>query len=117
MPSLNWNDIQWLRDTWKGNLILKGILSVGEARKAAELGVDGIVLSNHGGRQLDHAVSPMEILPAVRQAVGEAITVLPDSGFRRGTDILKALILGRPEERRVGKEWCRTWRSRWSLYH
>src|SRR3546814_17772507 len=93
MPSLNWNDIQWLRDTWKGNLILKGILSVGEARKAAELGVDGIVLSNHGGRQLDHAVSPMEILPEVRQAVGEDITVLLDSGCRRGTDHLKATIL------------------------
>src|SRR3546814_17870443 len=94
MPSLNWNDIQWLRDTWKGNLILKGILSVGEARKAAELGVDGIVLSNHGGRQLDHAVSPMEILPEDRQAVGEDIIVMLDSGFRRGPDILEDPNLG-----------------------
>jgi len=94
LPSLNWSDIQWLRDVWKGNLVIKGILSVSEARKAAEIGVDGIVLSNHGGRQLDHAVSPMEILPEVREAVGERMTILIDSGFRRGTDILKALILG-----------------------
>ncbi|HEX7386066.1 MAG TPA: alpha-hydroxy acid oxidase [Castellaniella sp.] len=94
MPSLNWDDIRWLRDTWKGKLILKGILSVEEASEAAELGVDGVVLSNHGGRQLDHAVSPLEILPEVRAAVGENMTVMLDSGFRRGTDILKAIILG-----------------------
>lgn len=94
MPSLNWQDIRWLRDEWKGKLILKGILSVEEARQARELGVDGVVLSNHGGRQLDHSVSPMEILPEVRQAVGADMTVMLDSGFRRGTDILKAIILG-----------------------
>src|SRR3546814_13844503 len=70
MPSLNWNDIQWLRDPWKGNLILRGILSVGEASKAAQIGVAGIVLSNHAGRQIYHAVSPMEILPGIRSGGG-----------------------------------------------
>jgi (S)-mandelate dehydrogenase len=94
MPSLNWEDVKWLRGIWPGNLVLKGILSVPEARTAAEHGVDGIVLSNHGGRQLDGSVSPMEILREVREAVGDKLTILLDSGFRRGTDILKALILG-----------------------
>ncbi|MED5499331.1 alpha-hydroxy acid oxidase [Salinicola sp. MIT1003] len=94
MPSLNWEDIRWLRDNWSGNLLIKGILSVEEARTAVEYGIDGIVLSNHGGRQLDSSVSPMEILPDVRAAVGDALTILLDGGFRRGSDILKAVLLG-----------------------
>ncbi|MDF3918646.1 alpha-hydroxy acid oxidase [Salinicola salarius] len=94
MPSLNWVDIRWLRDNWSGNLLIKGILSVEEARTAVEYGIDGIVLSNHGGRQLDSSVSPMEILPEVRAAVGDALTILLDGGFRRGSDILKAVLLG-----------------------
>lgn len=94
MPSLNWEDIRWLRDNWSGNLLIKGILSVEEARTAVEYGIDGIVLSNHGGRQLDSSVSPMEILPDVRTAVGDALTILLDGGFRRGSDILKAVLLG-----------------------
>ncbi|NWO55158.1 alpha-hydroxy-acid oxidizing enzyme [Chromohalobacter salexigens] len=94
MPSLNWEDIRWLRDNWSGNLLIKGILSVEEARTAVEYGIDGIVLSNHGGRQLDSSVSPMEILPEVRAAVGDALTILLDGGFRRGSDILKAVLLG-----------------------
>ena len=94
MPSLNWDDIAWLRRIWPGHLVVKGILSVGEARRATELGVDGIVLSNHGGRQLDGSVAPIEILHEVREAVGPHMTLLIDSGFRRGTDVLKALLLG-----------------------
>lgn len=94
MPSLNWEDVKWLRDAWDGHLVLKGILSVGEAQMAADHGVDGIVLSNHGGRQLDGSVAPIEILADVRAAVGDRLTVMLDSGFRRGTDVLKALLLG-----------------------
>lgn len=94
MPSLDWDDIRWLRNEWSGNLVLKGILSAGEARQAADCGVDGVVLSNHGGRQLDGSVAPLEILPEVRAAVGDRLTVLVDSGFRRGTDVLKAILLG-----------------------
>jgi (S)-mandelate dehydrogenase len=94
MPSLNWNDVEWLRRIWPGHFVLKGILSVEEARMAGSLGVDGIVLSNHGGRQLDGSVAPIEILREVREAVGETMTLLIDSGFRRGTDILKAILLG-----------------------
>lgn len=94
MPSLNWEDIRWLRENWSGNLLLKGILSVEEARTAMECGIDGVVLSNHGGRQLDSSVSPMEILPEVRAAVGNDFAVMLDGGFRRGSDILKAVLLG-----------------------
>lgn len=94
MPSLNWDDVRWLRDHWKGNLILKGLLSVEESVQAVQAGVNGIVLSNHGGRQLDGSVSPIDILHDVRQATGPDLTIILDSGFRRGTDILKALILG-----------------------
>ncbi|MCG7578438.1 MULTISPECIES: alpha-hydroxy acid oxidase [unclassified Halomonas] len=93
-PSLNWEDIEWLRDLWPGKLIIKGILDPEEASKAAQLGADAIVLSNHGGRQLNHAISPMDILPAVKAAVGGRCQLFVDSGFRRGTDIVKALALG-----------------------
>jgi (S)-mandelate dehydrogenase len=93
-PSLNWEDIEWLRNLWPGKLIIKGILDPEEASKAAQLGADAIVLSNHGGRQLNHAISPMDILPAVKAAVGGRCQLFVDSGFRRGTDIVKALALG-----------------------
>jgi (S)-mandelate dehydrogenase len=93
-PSLNWADIRWLRDLWPGKLIVKGILSVEDAVLAAEYGADGIVLSNHGGRQLDSAISAMEILPEVATAVGGRLTVMLDGGFRRGSDIVKARALG-----------------------
>ena len=93
-PSLNWDDIAWLRDYWPGKLVLKGLLSGEEAERAASLGVDGIVLSNHGGRQLNHARSPLEVLPEARRLVGERCQLYVDSGFRRGTDVVKALALG-----------------------
>lgn len=93
-PSLNWDDIAWLRDHWQGRLILKGILSPAEAERAAELGIDGVVLSNHGGRQLDHSLSPIDVLPEARNRVGERCQLFVDSGFRRGTDVVKALALG-----------------------
>jgi (S)-mandelate dehydrogenase len=93
-PSLCWADIERLRKRWTGSLILKGILCADDARRSVEAGADGIVLSNHGGRQLDTTVAGIEVLPAVRAAVGDKLTVLVDGGFRRGSDVLKALALG-----------------------
>ncbi|HVZ10289.1 alpha-hydroxy acid oxidase [Rhodopila sp.] len=91
--ALCWRHIRLMRELWKGKLVVKGILSSGDAAIARDCGVDGIILSNHGGRQLDQAVSPMQILPRVReQAAGLAVMI--DSGFRRGTDVIKALALG-----------------------
>ncbi len=93
-PSITWDDVRWLRRIWRGKLLIKGVMSVDDARHAAELGCDGIVLTNHGGRQLDYCVSPIEVLPEIAQAVGGQLTVLVDGGFRRGSDVIKALALG-----------------------
>jgi (S)-mandelate dehydrogenase len=91
---LSWEDMARIRARWKGKLVLKGILCVDDARRAVDMGADGIVLSNHGGRQIDSCVSGVELLPAVSAEVGDRITVLVDGGFRRGSDVLKALALG-----------------------
>ena len=91
--SFDWSHIDLIRRRWPGHLVIKGLLDPEDAHLAAEHGVDGIVVSNHGGRQLDFAVSPIEMLPAIKARSG-SMTVLTDSGFRRGTDILKALALG-----------------------
>jgi (S)-mandelate dehydrogenase len=93
-PSLCWQDIDWLRRLWPGKLIVKGVLSVDDAKRAADCGCDGIVLTNHGGRQLDYCVAPIEVLPGIAAAVGQRLTIVIDSGFRRGTDVIKALALG-----------------------
>jgi len=93
-PSLNWADMERLRLRWKGQLILKGVLCVDDAKRAVDVGADAIVLSNHGGRQLDTTVSGIEVLPAISAAVGDRMSVLVDGGFRRGSDILKAIALG-----------------------
>jgi (S)-mandelate dehydrogenase len=93
-PTITWTDIAWIRRHWPGKLIVKGVLSVADARRAADAGCDGIVLSNHGGRQLDHCVAPIEVLGEVAAAVGDRLTIIVDSGFRRGSDIAKALALG-----------------------
>jgi (S)-mandelate dehydrogenase len=93
-PGLAWADIDRMRARWKGKLILKGILCVEDARRSVETGADAIVLSNHGGRQLDTAVAGIELVGQVTTAVGERMTVLVDGGFRRGSDVLKALALG-----------------------
>jgi (S)-mandelate dehydrogenase len=92
--SLNWDDLRDLRRMWPGKLIVKGILHPQDAVMAAECGADGVVVSNHGGRNLDTAISPIEALPDVVDAVGKRMTVLVDSGFRRGSDVVKALALG-----------------------
>ncbi|HEY0766701.1 MAG TPA: alpha-hydroxy acid oxidase [Steroidobacteraceae bacterium] len=92
--TIHWDDITWIRQLWRGRLLIKGVLSVADAERAAALGCEGIVISNHGGRQLDSCVAPIEVLPQIVRAVGERLTILIDSGFRRGTDIVKALALG-----------------------
>jgi L-lactate dehydrogenase (cytochrome) len=88
-----WKSAELIRKFWKGPLVIKGLLSSEDAKIARESGVDGIVVSNHGGRQLDGAVSPMDVLPEIKAQSGD-MAVLIDSGFRRGTDVLKALALG-----------------------
>jgi L-lactate dehydrogenase (cytochrome) len=93
-PTMTWADIEWIRKLWKGKLILKGILDPHDARRAVEAGADVIVVSNHGGRQLDGAVSSIQALPAIVDAVGERVEVWLDSGVRTGQDVLKAVALG-----------------------
>ncbi|MGU7771657.1 alpha-hydroxy acid oxidase [Burkholderia sp. MR1-5-21] len=93
-PSLNWEDISQLRRYWKGNLIIKGVLHPETALAAASSGADGIIVSNHGGRLLDSAVAPADILPQIVDLVGHKLTVLADSGIRRGSDVVKLLALG-----------------------
>jgi L-lactate dehydrogenase (cytochrome) len=92
--SLNWRDIDWVRSLWPGKLVLKGILDVEDARTAASAGVDAIVVSNHGGRQLDGAHATIRVLPEIAAAVGDRIEVLFDGGIRSGQDVLKALASG-----------------------
>ncbi|HEY1609432.1 MAG TPA: alpha-hydroxy acid oxidase, partial [Paraburkholderia sp.] len=91
--ALSWPDIAWIRSQWGGQLVIKGILRPDDARRAREAGADGIVVSNHGGRQLDGAIATLDVLPAIAAAAGDLAVIL-DSGVRRGTDVLKALSLG-----------------------
>lgn len=89
-----WRDLEHIRHNWSGNLVLKGVLNPDDARMAQQAGVNGVIVSNHGGRQLDWAPASLEALPEVRAAVGPEMTVMLDSGIRRGSDILLALCLG-----------------------
>jgi isopentenyl diphosphate isomerase/L-lactate dehydrogenase-like FMN-dependent dehydrogenase len=93
-PTLNWNDLAWVREVWSGPVVVKGVLRPDDAVQAARLGADAVIVSNHGGRQLDHSMSSIRALPAIVAAVGEDVEVYLDSGIRRGSDILKALALG-----------------------
>jgi len=93
-PQLNWNDVAWIRKRWGGPLILKGILDVEDARLAADTGAEALIVSNHGGRQLDGAPSSIRALPAIAEAVGSRIEVWMDGGIRSGQDVLKAVALG-----------------------
>ncbi len=92
--SLSWEDVNWVRKLWPGKLVLKGILDPADAKHAADMGADGIVVSNHGGRQLDGAPATIVALPKIVDAVGDRIEVLLDGGVRSGQDVLKALALG-----------------------
>jgi isopentenyl diphosphate isomerase/L-lactate dehydrogenase-like FMN-dependent dehydrogenase len=92
--TLNWCDMEWLRSLWPGKLVIKGILDVEDAHRAVSVGADAIVVSNHGGRQLDGAPASIAVLPEISRAVGDRIEVLFDGGIRSGQDVMKALALG-----------------------
>ncbi|MEZ1314928.1 FMN-dependent L-lactate dehydrogenase LldD [Pseudomonas fluorescens] len=93
-PSISWSDLEWIREFWQGPMIIKGILDPQDARDAVSFGADGIVVSNHGGRQLDGVLSTTKALPPIMQAVGNDLTVLVDSGIRSGLDVVRMLALG-----------------------
>ncbi|VVT11632.1 L-lactate dehydrogenase, FMN linked [Sphingomonas aurantiaca] len=93
-PSISWRDLQWIRDTWKGSIVIKGILDVEDAREAVRFGAQGIVVSNHGGRQLDGVLSSARALPAIADAVKGQVSILADSGIRSGLDVVRMLALG-----------------------
>lgn len=93
-PRVTWRDLDWVRERWSGPIILKGVLDPGDARQAADLGLDGLVVSNHGGRQLDGVLSTAAALPPIAEAVGDRLTVLADGGVRSGLDVVRMLALG-----------------------
>lgn len=104
-PSVTYKDIAWLRENWKGRLVLKGITDPGDAARAVEEGIDGIVVSNHGGRQLDGSLSSIAALPAVRDAVAGRMPILLDGGVHSGLDVLRALALG-ADSVLLGRAWA-----------
>jgi L-lactate dehydrogenase (cytochrome) len=93
-PGVSWADLDWLRPHWSGKIVVKGVQTPEDARTAADVGVDGLVVSNHGGRQLDFSAPAISLLPAIVEAVGDQVDVLLDGGIRGGADILKAVALG-----------------------
>jgi L-lactate dehydrogenase (cytochrome) len=93
-PALSWNDIAWFREHWNGPIVLKGVQSVADAVQAQLMGVDAVALSNHGGRQLDSAPTPLDLLAPVSEATGGTLPLICDGGIRRGSDIIKAIALG-----------------------
>jgi L-lactate dehydrogenase (cytochrome) len=103
-PSVTWKDLEWVRSLWKGPLILKGVLDPDDAKEAAATGADGLVVSNHGGRQLDAARSSIAVLPKIVEAVGAKTTVLMDGGIRSGQDLTRALALG-AKACMIGRAW------------
>jgi len=93
-PALSWSDVEWIKKRWGGKLIIKGVLDPEDARLAADSGADALVVSNHGGRQLDGAISSINALPALAEAAGQSIEVWMDGGVRSGQDVLRAVALG-----------------------
>lgn len=104
-PSVTWGDLAWVREHWHGPLVLKGVLDADDARTAADMGVDALVVSNHGGRQLDATPASVSALPAVVEAAGERVEVLMDGGIRSGLDVVKALSLG-ARAVLIGRPWA-----------
>jgi L-lactate dehydrogenase (cytochrome) len=103
-PSVTWKDIEWLRTVWKGNLVLKGVLDVEDAKQVVAVGANGMIVSNHGGRQLDGVASTASILPRIADATGGQTTLLVDGGIRSGQDLVRALALG-ASAAMVGRPW------------
>ena len=91
---MSWADLDWIRELWDGPIVVKGVLRPAEAVRAADAGVDAVIVSNHGGRQLDHTQGTIDALPAIADAVRGAADIIVDGGFTRGTDVLKALAWG-----------------------
>jgi L-lactate dehydrogenase (cytochrome) len=91
---MSWDDVAWIRRLWRGPLVLKGVMDPDDARRAVDCGADALVVSNHGGRQLDGAPSSISALPAIVEAVGDRIEILCDGGVRSGQDVLRAVALG-----------------------
>lgn len=104
-PGITWKDLDFIRESWDGPLIIKGILDPDDAREAAALGADGIIVSNHGGRQLDGVLSSARALPAIAEAVGDRLTVLADGGVRSGLDVVRMLALG-AKGVMIGRAWA-----------
>jgi L-lactate dehydrogenase (cytochrome) len=104
-PSVTWEDIAWVREHWNGRLVVKGVLDPEDARRAADAGVDGLVVSNHGGRQLDSVPSAARALPDVVDAVGDQVEVLADGGVRTGLDVVKMVALG-ARAVLIGRAWA-----------
>jgi L-lactate dehydrogenase (cytochrome) len=104
-PTLTWKDLEWVRSHWKGPIVLKGVLDPEDAREAARHGVDGLVVSNHGGRQLDGVLSGANALPPIADAVGDDLTLMVDGGIRSGLDVVKALALG-AKGVMIGRAWA-----------
>ncbi len=104
-PSVTWEDVAWVRERWKGRLVVKGVMDPEDARRAAEAGVDGLVVSNHGGRQLDAVPSTTRALPEIAEAVGDELTVLADGGVRTGLDVIKLVALG-ARAVLIGRPWA-----------
>jgi L-lactate dehydrogenase (cytochrome) len=104
-PSVTWKDLDWVRENWNGKLVVKGVLDVEDAKRAADAGVDGLVVSNHGGRPLDSVPSTTQVLPAIADAVGDRVTVLADGGVRTGLDVVKMVAMG-AEAVLIGRAWA-----------
>ena len=102
--SVTWKDIEWLRGVWKGKLVLKGVLDVEDAKQSVAIGADGMIVSNHGGRQLDGVASTAAMLPYIADAVGDQTTLLVDGGIRSGQDLVRALALG-AKAALIGRPW------------
>jgi L-lactate dehydrogenase (cytochrome) len=104
-PSVTWDDVAWVRDNWPGRLVVKGVLDPEDARRAADVGVDGLVVSNHGGRQLDAVPSTTRALPDIADAVGDQVEVLADGGVRNGLDVVKMMAMG-ARAVLIGRAWA-----------